>query len=80
MSNIMKWFAAYPAKPTPIGDMFQAISEKGRLQNARIHLWPENEIRGRPLTDPIFEQINNCDLLIADITKLNFNASLLCAR
>lgn len=40
-----------------------------------VTLWEENDISGRPLTDPIFEQINSTDFLIADITHLNFNVT-----
>ena len=44
-------------------------------QNLDLHLWVENDIAGRPLTDPIFEQINQCDVLFADVTTVNFNVT-----
>jgi hypothetical protein len=40
-----------------------------------IHPWEENDVSGRPLTDPIFEKITSSDFLIADITTMNFNVT-----
>lgn len=40
-----------------------------------LHLWQENDISGRLLTDPIFNTIGQLDFLIADITTLNFNVT-----
>lgn len=61
-------------------DAIQAIHHaKDRVQKQssaiQISLWEENDISGRPLTDPIFEQIQNSDMLCADITAINFNVT-----
>ncbi len=69
----MKYFYAYPNNPKYIGQLICAAAEKLRGTNNEVHCWPENDISGRLLTDPIFEKIAECDALIADITKLNFN-------
>jgi hypothetical protein len=58
----------------------QAAKGAGRLVAARgqdmeLRLWVENDIAGRPLTDPIFEHINQCDILFADVTTVNFNVT-----
>lgn len=73
----MKVFYAYPSS---IVDVKQAIhSAKTILSTTRrdmeIHLWEENDISGRPLTDPIFEGIAESDILVADITAMNFNVT-----
>ena len=73
----MKVFYAYPSS---IVDVKQAIhSAKTILSTTRrdmeILLWEENDISGRPLTDPIFEGIAESDILIADITAMNFNVT-----
>ena len=49
------------------------ISHKRR--DFTIHMWEENDISGRALTDPIFEKIAECDVLIADVTTMNFNVT-----
>ena len=73
----MNIFFAYPSKLT---EVMQAINGAGRLVAQRgndiyLHLWVENDIAGRPLTDPIFERIHECDVLFADATTINFNVT-----
>ncbi|MCA1547741.1 hypothetical protein I6F36_13015 [Bradyrhizobium sp. BRP19] len=73
----MKIFYAYPSS---LAEVMQAIKGAGRLVAQRgndihLHLWIENDIAGRPLTDPIFEQIHGCDVLFADVTTVNFNVT-----
>jgi hypothetical protein len=73
----MDIFFAYPSKLT---EVMQAISGAGRLvaergNDVHLHLWVENDIAGKPLTDPIFQQIQKCDVLFADVTTLNFNVT-----
>jgi hypothetical protein len=74
---VKKIFFAYPST---LPEVMQATRGAGRLVAARgqdieLHLWIENDIAGRPLTDPIFEQINQCDILFADVTTVNFNVT-----
>ncbi len=69
----MKYFYAYPGQPEFIGQMIKSASDMRRGTGKTIQCWSENDISGRLLTDPIYEEIRNCDALIADITKLNFN-------
>lgn len=38
-------------------------------------LWKQNDIAGRPLIAPIFEGLSQNDILIADVTSLNFNVT-----
>lgn len=73
----MKIFFAYPSNLT---EVTQAINGAGRLVAERgndiyLRLWIENDIAGRPLTDPIFQEIHACDVLFADVTALNFNVT-----
>jgi hypothetical protein len=73
----MKIFFAYPSN---LAEVTQAINGAGRLVAERgndvfLHLWIENDIAGRPLTDPIFQEIQRCDVLFADVTALNFNVT-----
>lgn len=71
---------AFYAYPSSIVDVTQVIhAAKGILSTSRrdldLRLWEENDISGRPLTDPIFAGITNADMLIADITAMNFNVT-----
>ena len=71
-----KAFFAYPGGQN---EVMEAVDGAGRivetLHDIELHLWVENDIAGRPLTDPIFEQINQCDVLFADVTTVNFNVT-----
>lgn len=74
---MVQLFFAYPSSEA---DAVRAIHDaKGRLSLTRrdldIHLWEENDISGRPLTDPIFEHIAAADMLFADVTIMNFNVT-----
>jgi hypothetical protein len=73
----LRAFFAYASSPVAIG---QCITEGVRLASQRrptteIHTWVENDICGRPLTDPIFRKIEESDFVIADVTRLNFNVT-----
>ena len=73
----MKAFYAYPSS---VADVTQVILAAKRTLSAtrrdlELHLWEENDISGRPLTDPIFEGIAGADILVADITAMNFNVT-----
>ena len=69
---LKKVFFAYPSTQA---EVMQAISGAGRLvatrgQDIELRLWVENDIAGRPLTDPIFEEIIQSDILFADVTTV----------
>ena len=70
-------FFAYASTYQEVGDAISGAQElmRQRRPELAIHLWAENDISGRPLTDPIFETIAAKDVLIADITTMNFNVT-----
>lgn len=73
----MKAFYAYPSSEKEVNDAInsaQSILKKSKPL-LDLCLWTQNDICGRPLTDPIFEHIKSSDLVIADITTLNFNVT-----
>jgi hypothetical protein len=66
----LRAFFAYSSTYREVGDAISGAKELARRRRPElaIHLWPQNDISGRPLTDPIFESIAAGDVLIADIT------------
>jgi hypothetical protein len=73
----MKAFFAYPSGQAEViraihGAKLIASTSPRRID---VQLWEENDISGRPLTDPIFEEIAKSEFLIADITFTNFNVT-----
>ncbi len=73
----MHAFYAYPGEPNVLGDDAKNAKERLKISRADldIRLWEENDICGRPLTDPIFKEIDKSDFLISDITCMNFNVT-----
>jgi hypothetical protein len=67
------FFCAYPSNPPIISQVMTSCSAALTKGGTSLFLWEENDVWGRPLTDPIFEQIEAADGLIADVTYFNFN-------
>lgn len=68
-------FVAYPSQPPEIGRTVSAAVAHLRSENRTIDLrtWEENDVAGRFIYQPILEEIDNGQLLVADVTRLNFN-------
>lgn len=68
-------FTAYPSSPFSIGSTIRAALDIPRTdaEAPRLTTWEENDIAGRFIVDPILAQIDGADVLVADITRLNFN-------
>ncbi|MEK6283853.1 MAG: hypothetical protein AABN95_26155 [Acidobacteriota bacterium] len=68
---------AYPSRPDTIGGTLRSTLEILRLEGIGQNLttWEENDIPGRFVVDPILSQIDDGNILIADITRLNFNVT-----
>ncbi|MEN3329390.1 MAG: hypothetical protein V7638_4197 [Acidobacteriota bacterium] len=68
---------AYPSGPTAIGSTLRSALELLRLEGVsqRLKTWEENDIPGRFVVDPVLSQIDEGNVLIADITRLNFNVT-----
>jgi len=74
---MVKAFFAYPSSEA---DVIDAVHDAKRTlalsrRDLDLHLWQENDISGRPLTDPIFQTISDADMLFADVTVMNFNVT-----
>lgn len=70
-------FIAYSSQPPEVGSTIEAaatfLRNTHNIQN--IHTWAQNDIPGRFLIDPILAQIDEAEVLIGDISKLNFNVT-----
>jgi hypothetical protein len=73
--NNLSGFVAYPSRPPEIGRTVSAAIEHLRDENRAIDLrtWEENDIAGRFIYQPILEEIDSGRMLVADVTRLNFN-------
>jgi hypothetical protein len=69
-------FVAYPSSPYLLTScIVEAVKSANKYGGNLFTPWEENDIAGRPLTAPIFQNIESSQLLVADITKLNFNVT-----
>ena len=73
--SAMKIFLAYPSKSSELVAQYKRAVEVVRKNNLKqtITLWTELSVSGRVISRVILEQIDRCDILCADITKLNMN-------
>lgn len=68
-------FCAYPSKPHQVGQAFQQARERlSKFKpSCRLSLWEQMDVPGQCLRDPILDSIDEANVLVADITNLNFN-------
>ncbi|MCA9112187.1 MAG: hypothetical protein KDA52_19695 [Planctomycetaceae bacterium] len=75
--EIQSAFFAYPSEPSELATTLRKVIS--RLQDTynlrNIEGWEQNEIAGQFLSDPIFAKISEKPVLLADITKVNFNVT-----
>lgn len=70
-------FVAYPGSPP---ELAATIRDAVKEANAgpgdlSLQLWEHNDIAGRPLSVPVLSGIEQARVLVADITRLNFNVT-----
>ena len=68
-------FYAYPSKPKQIGKTIRSAIKlhKSKHPGFEVSEWTQNEVAGSFIVDPILDEIQNSDIVFADITGLNFN-------
>jgi hypothetical protein len=73
----LKGLVAYPSNPNTIGTGLSSTLEilRSRGAGAQLATWEENDIPGRFVVEPILSQIDDGGVLVADITRLNFNVT-----
>jgi hypothetical protein len=66
---------AYPSEPCEIGATIrralERLHQKTPFQN--LSSWEESDIPGRFIATEVLQHIENGNLFVADITRLNFN-------
>ena len=71
----IKGLVAYPSSPSEIGmtisESVKTLRDNPAFQE--VSTWEENDIAGHCLIDPTLKKIEEGNVLIADITRLNFN-------
>ena len=77
MQKEIKGFVAYPSNPGELGTTIESACSltKNLRPFWKLHPWRANDIAGYCLSDPIIEKIEGSNLVIADVTKLNFNVA-----
>src|SRR5690349_3400300 len=70
-------FLAYPSDVHIVVDTIRAavILSKAQPGSFALETWEEMDIPGQFITNEILRRIEECSVLIADISRLNFNVS-----
>jgi nucleoside 2-deoxyribosyltransferase len=70
-------FVGYASWPPEVGATIRSALELLKTERPTHHFkgWEENDIAGRFISEPILDEISSCDMLSADITRLNFNVT-----
>jgi hypothetical protein len=68
---------AYPSTPNSIGVGLRSTLEILRTEGVgeQLTAWEENDIPGRFIVSPVLSKIDDGNVLVADITRLNFNVT-----
>ncbi len=72
-----KIFIVYPSFPEQIGKTISIVEKKLSTQpyNLNIQSWKQLDIPGKFIADEVLDKIRNSNIIIADITYLNFNVT-----
>lgn len=70
-------FFAFPKTPSHLYDCIIRGIELANKSSTDLVFsgWPDNDIAGRPLTEPIINKIEKASFVVADVTVLNFNVT-----
>jgi hypothetical protein len=70
-------FVAYPSEPEIVGSTIESAKAEAQKYgpNLEVTTWRREDLGGQPLIAPIVEAIKACDVMAADITRLNFNVT-----
>src|SRR5215203_2635116 len=76
VAPVLKGLFAYPSTPAAIGQCINgAIPQINAARQIFIEGWEHVDNWGKLLIEPILGRISEHDLLVADITRLNFNVT-----
>lgn len=68
-------FIAYPAEPIELGATIESALESKVYGLDRFRTWKAMDIAGRFIVDEVQQEIDTSNVLIADISVLNFNVT-----
>jgi hypothetical protein len=70
-------FVAYPGSPPELAATIRDAVERANagLASPTFQIWERNDVAGRPLTLPVLSGIEQAQVLVADVTRLNFNVT-----
>ncbi|WP_438027908.1 P-loop ATPase, Sll1717 family [Sorangium sp. So ce233] len=72
----MRFFYAYSSSPPAVGQTIESAAQQLRRDpqfKGTVDTWKQIDIPGRFLIDGIADRIDRSDIVLADITHLNFN-------
>lgn len=70
-----KFFIAYPAEPPQLSQAIEAAASDLGRAGQLCETWRSMDIPGRFIADAVAEKVDAADIIVADITRLNFNVA-----
>lgn len=71
----VKALYAYPSSPAKVGEVIEATVGGLQDRTLDLHTWKDHETPGEFISDGVLTRIDDAEVLIADITRLNFNVT-----
>lgn len=68
-----RYFFAYASQPDNIGRVLREVSDRLTNLGHESTVWPDLAVAGSIIDHVILEEIDAADIVIADLTQLNFN-------
>ena len=70
-------FVAYPSSPPELAGTIRdaVVRANAGPGSLTFQTWEHNDVAGRPLTLPVMSGIEQAQVLVADVTRLNFNVT-----
>jgi hypothetical protein len=75
MPNVPRVFIGYSSQPAQVGTTIETAAGAMRSSGREISTWRQLDIPGHFIIDKVLEGIDSADLVVMDITKLNFNVT-----
>lgn len=68
-------FFAYPSQPQQLGTTIEAAAQSLRSGSLTAKTWREMDIAGQFIASGVMKELDDADLVVLDITRLNFNVT-----
>lgn len=73
--SVGKVFFAYPSQPSQLGGVIESAAQSLKSANLTAKTWREMDVAGKFIASGVMNELDDADLVVLDITRLNFNVT-----